>query len=196
VRPKLWHRLIVAKNGALPDRYQHVSPVAPRPRERSPLSCSLSRKAQMLPPPRIGDLGWTTSFKADCRACDHVALLTPEALLRLGQGPPSTEAPHLRCSISKGGSGAVAFEAFVETYQVNTRERSCLTQDRETLLAFCDFAAEQHLRTTNPIESTFTTVPANLTLSQQTSAFARHGIRRGRGGTAHRRFRRASSPGD
>ena len=37
---------------------------------------------------------------------------------------------------------------------------SCLEKDREKLLAFYDFPAEHrgHLRTTNPIESTFSTV--------------------------------------
>ena len=36
----------------------------------------------------------------------------------------------------------------------------CLEKDRETLLTFYDFPAEhwKHLRTTNPIESTFATV--------------------------------------
>ena len=36
----------------------------------------------------------------------------------------------------------------------------CLTDDRDVLLAFYDFPAEQwmHIRTTNPIESTFATV--------------------------------------
>src|SRR3954464_7692359 len=37
---------------------------------------------------------------------------------------------------------------------------NCLSNDRDTLLAFYDFPAEhwKHLRTTNPIESTFATV--------------------------------------
>src|SRR5262249_39826555 len=36
----------------------------------------------------------------------------------------------------------------------------CLRKDREVLLAFYDFPAEhwKHLRTTNPIESTFATI--------------------------------------
>jgi putative transposase len=36
----------------------------------------------------------------------------------------------------------------------------CLTKDREALMTFYDFPAEHwiHLRTTNPIESTFATV--------------------------------------
>jgi transposase-like protein len=54
-----------------------------------------------------------------------------------------------------------ALEAFVETYQIKyQRAVDCLTKDREALLAFYDFPAEhwKHLRTTNPIESTFATV--------------------------------------
>ena len=37
---------------------------------------------------------------------------------------------------------------------------ACLAKDCEALLAFCDFPAEhwKHLRTSNPIESTFATV--------------------------------------
>ena len=41
-----------------------------------------------------------------------------------------------------------------------TTRQSCLTKDREALLAFFDFPAEHrdHLRTSNPIESVFATV--------------------------------------
>jgi transposase-like protein len=54
-----------------------------------------------------------------------------------------------------------AFELFVETYQAKyPKAVACLTKDRDELLAFYDFPAEHwvHLRTTNPIESTFATV--------------------------------------
>src|SRR6266568_4523548 len=54
-----------------------------------------------------------------------------------------------------------AFEAFVETYEVKyDKAANCLTKDSDALLAFYDFPAEhwKHLRTTNPIESTFATV--------------------------------------
>ena len=54
-----------------------------------------------------------------------------------------------------------AFDAFVENYAVKyDKAAACLTKDREALLAFYDFPAEhwKHLRTTNPIESTFATV--------------------------------------
>lgn len=54
-----------------------------------------------------------------------------------------------------------AFDAFVETYQAKYPQAcECLTKDRDVLLAFYDFPAEhwRHLRTTNPIESTFATI--------------------------------------
>ena len=38
---------------------------------------------------RIEDLERGDLVKVDCAACHHVALLTPEALLRLGVGPAS-----------------------------------------------------------------------------------------------------------
>lgn len=54
-----------------------------------------------------------------------------------------------------------AFALFVSTYQAKfPKATECLTKDRDALLAFYDFPAEHwlHLRTTNPIESTFATV--------------------------------------
>jgi transposase-like protein len=54
-----------------------------------------------------------------------------------------------------------AFDAFLEKYQAKYPAAcECLGKDRDVLLAFYDFPAEhwKHLRTTNPIESTFATV--------------------------------------
>ena len=54
-----------------------------------------------------------------------------------------------------------AFEKFVTTYGAKyPKAVDKLTQDKNSLLAFYDFPAEhwQHVRTTNPIESTFATV--------------------------------------
>ena len=54
-----------------------------------------------------------------------------------------------------------AFDAFIESYSVKYEKAAdCLAKDRDALLAFYDFPAEhwKHLRTTNPIESTFATV--------------------------------------
>jgi len=54
-----------------------------------------------------------------------------------------------------------AFDLFVETFEAKYEAAvKCLVKDRPALLAFYDFPAEHwtHLRTTNPIESTFATV--------------------------------------
>ena len=54
-----------------------------------------------------------------------------------------------------------ALAAFAETYGTKYEKAvECLTKDRDVLFAFYDFPAEhwKHLRTTNPIESTFATV--------------------------------------
>jgi len=54
-----------------------------------------------------------------------------------------------------------AFERFLAKYQAKyDKAAACLAKDRETLLAFYDFPAEhwKHIRTGNPIESTFATV--------------------------------------
>ncbi len=54
-----------------------------------------------------------------------------------------------------------AFDHFVAKYRAKYEAACmCLTKDREVLLAFYDFPAEHwgHLRTTNPIESTFATI--------------------------------------
>jgi len=59
-------------------------------------------------------------------------------------------------------AGAIkAFERFIEVYGTKwPKAAACLEKDRAELLAFYDFPAEHwgHLRTSNPIESTFATV--------------------------------------
>jgi putative transposase len=55
----------------------------------------------------------------------------------------------------------VAFDAFVETWSPKYEKAvECLTKDRDAMVAFYDFPAEhwKHLRTSNPIESSFATV--------------------------------------
>ncbi len=54
-----------------------------------------------------------------------------------------------------------AFDHFVAMYQSKyPKATDCLEKDRDALLAFYDFPAEHwiHIRTTNPVESTFATV--------------------------------------
>lgn len=57
--------------------------------------------------------------------------------------------------------GHKAFDAFAEMFEAKYPGAvECLKKDREVLLTFYDFPAEHwiHIRTTNPIESTFATV--------------------------------------
>lgn len=61
---------------------------------------------------------------------------------------------------TKDGAGK-AFDLFCAKYQVKyDKAVACLEKDRDALLTFYDFPAEhwKHIRTTNPIESTFATV--------------------------------------
>jgi len=54
-----------------------------------------------------------------------------------------------------------AFDQFIVTYEAKyPKATNCLLKDRDSLLTFYDFPAVhwQHLRTTNPIESTFATI--------------------------------------
>jgi len=54
-----------------------------------------------------------------------------------------------------------AFDYFIDAYGAKyPKAADCLAKDRESLLTFYDFPAEHwiHIRTTNPIESTFATV--------------------------------------
>jgi transposase-like protein len=64
--------------------------------------------------------------------------------------------------MAKGRADAhKAFDLFMATYEAKyPKATECLAKDRDVLLAFYDFPAEHwiHIRTTNPIESTFATV--------------------------------------
>ena len=54
-----------------------------------------------------------------------------------------------------------AFDKFVKAFELKyPKATDCLLKDKEELLTFYDYPAEHwpHLRTTNPIESTFATV--------------------------------------
>ena len=54
-----------------------------------------------------------------------------------------------------------AFDVFVSSYNAKYPTAvACLTKDKDQMVAFFDFPAEhwRHLRTSNPIESTFATV--------------------------------------
>jgi len=62
-----------------------------------------------------------------------------------------------------------AFDRFIAKYEAKyDKAAACLAKDRQALLAFYDFPAEhwKHIRTGNPIESTFATVRHRTTRSK------------------------------
>jgi len=74
-------------------------------------------------------------------------------------------------------AAAQAFDRFMTTDEVKyAKAAECLAKDRDTLLTFYDFPAEHwvHIRTTNPIESTFATV--RLRTAKTRGCVARAGI--------------------
>jgi transposase-like protein len=75
--------------------------------------------------------------------------------------PQAKDSIHQIWMAEKRQDAEQAFDQFVKTYGAKyPKATECLLKDRAELLAFYDFPAEHwiHLRTTNPIESTFATV--------------------------------------
>lgn len=80
---------------------------------------------------------------------------------------PSSQQPQAKAALQEIYTAATkteadkAFDRFIKTYDAKyPKAVECLAKDRTALLAFYDFPAEHwaHIRTTNPIESTFATV--------------------------------------
>ena len=79
---------------------------------------------------------------------------------RAGQ-PKAKAALHEIYGAETKAEAEKAFDLFVKTYEAKyPKATECLAKDRGALLAFYDFPAEHwvHIRTTNPIESVFSTV--------------------------------------
>jgi len=77
------------------------------------------------------------------------------------QQPKAKSALHEIYMAETKADAQTAFERFIKTYDAKyPKAVECLSKDRDALLAFYDFPAEHwvHIRTTNPIESTFATV--------------------------------------
>ena len=75
--------------------------------------------------------------------------------------PKAKQALHEIWMAETRDKAEIAFDGFLATYEAKyPKATTCLAKDRTELLAFYDFPAEHwtHLRTTNPIESTFATV--------------------------------------
>jgi transposase-like protein len=94
-----------------------------------------------------------------------------------GQQAKAKEALHEIWLAESRVDAEQAFDYFLLTYEAKyPKATECLAKDRETLLTFYDFPAEHwlHLRTTNPIESTFATV--RLRTAKTRGCVARAGL--------------------
>lgn len=75
--------------------------------------------------------------------------------------PKAKERLHQIWMAANKNEAEQCFDAFIQTYEAKyPKAVECLKKDRDVLLTFYDFPAEhwRHIRTTNPIESTFATV--------------------------------------
>ncbi len=113
------------------------------------------------------------------------------------QQPEAKSALHEIWQADSRKNAEKALDRFIATYeQKYPKAVDCLVKDREELLAFYDFPAThwQHIRTTNPIESTFATIrlrtrktrncvsaKSGLSLVHQLAMSAQKGWRRLRG---------------
>jgi transposase-like protein len=75
--------------------------------------------------------------------------------------PEAKAALHEIWQAPNRATAEAAFDRFIQVYEAKyPKAVQCLTKDREVLLAFYDFPAAhwQHIRTSNPIESSFATI--------------------------------------
>ena len=101
---------------------------------------------------------WDTTKEQRCWV--HKMANVLDKLPKGGQ-PKAKAALHEIYGAATGAEAEKAFDLFVKTYEAKyPKAAECLSKDRDVLLAFYDFPAEHwvHIRTTNPIESVFSTV--------------------------------------
>jgi putative transposase len=101
---------------------------------------------------------WDTTKEQRCWVHKMVNILDK---MPKGAQPKAKAALHEIYGAQTKAEAEKAFDLFVKTYRAKyPKATECLEKDKEVLLAFYDFPAEHwvHIRTTNPIESVFSTV--------------------------------------
>lgn len=101
---------------------------------------------------------WPTTREQRCWVHKTANVLNK---LPKGMQPKAKDRLHEIWMASTRKNAMSAFDAFVQDFGAKYEAAvACLVKDRDELLTFYDFPAEhwRHLRTTNPIESTFSTV--------------------------------------
>ena len=105
----------------------------------------------------LGEL-WPTTREQRCWVHKTANVLNK---LPKSQQPKATRSLQEIWMAETSKDAEAAFDAFIAAYELKyDKAAGCLAKDRQALLAFYDFPAEhwKHLRTSNPIESTFATV--------------------------------------
>ena len=125
---------------------------------------------------------------------------TANILNKLPKGVQAKAKQHLHTiwMAETRAAAEAAFDHFADAYGAKyDKAVACLVKDREVLLTFYDFPAEhwKHVRTTNPVESTFATVRLRTTrtkgcLSRQTALAMVFRLCQ----SAQRRWRRLDGP--
>lgn len=116
----------------------------------------------------IGDgaLGFWAAIEEEFPSCRHQRCWVHKTANVLDKLPKSIQ-PNAKRMIHEmymsptKEEGLKSFDRFVNLYEAKyPKACTCLAKDKERLFSFYDFPAEhwQHIRTTNPIESTFATI--------------------------------------
>ena len=127
-----------------------------------------SRGLAVAPELAIGDgaLGFWQALEQEFGATRHQRCWVHKAMNVLNKLPKSVQ-PRAKADLKEiwmaesRDDAEKAFDRFLAKYQAKYHKAAdCLAKDRDALLAFYDFPAEhwKHIRTANPIESTFATV--------------------------------------
>jgi len=142
-----------------------------RESETSWMSLLLDCKSRgMIEPPKLatgdGSLGFWLALSKVFPQTRHQRCWVHKTMnvldkLPKNQQPAAKSMLHDIWMAATRADAIAAFDRFIEVYGAKwPRATACLEKDRVELLAFYDFPAEHwgHLRTSNPIESTFATV--------------------------------------
>lgn len=159
--------------GALPDGTKELIAVHDGERESTlswkELLQSLKRRGlQKGPELAIGDgaLGFWSALEEEFPSARHQRCWVHKTANILDKMPKSIQASakaliHEMYMAPTKEDALKAYDSFLETYEAKyPRACTCLSKDKEQLFTFYAFPAKhwQHIRSTNPIESTFATV--------------------------------------
>ena len=158
--------------GATADGQKEILAIADGYREskQSWLAVLLELKSRGLPAPRLaigdGALGFWAALEEVYPSAKHQRCWVHKTRNVLSHLPQNMHGQakdkiHQISTAENRENADQALDLFVQTYQAKyPKAVECLVKDRETLLAFYDLPAEHwvHIRTTNPIESIFSTV--------------------------------------